>query len=280
MVDYKAYKKGFRKKGEALRARLRTPVRSELPRLAVGTQELLSSVWVSFPLCFGIRLRKTIFRNRKQNTAPEFGRWLREFILGKRKPFRIPNTDAKGRSPFLDTEYSNSILSERTQGLGSEFSEPSPLGIRLRKWVFRNRRRNTVKEFGGWLREFLIGKRKPFRIPNIDDRSKNTEYGNQLPDERIWPIRIRWDLLVLIGLVVLVAVDSALASRLESAARNAQASVVSIAQITSTIGIALGGLLMSVGWAGAGRQVLGGGVVGAFASFGGPALIDFVRSVF
>lgn len=74
--------------------------------------------------------------------------------------------------------------------------------------------------------------------------------------------------------------DSALASRLESAAKNAQSSVITIAQVTSGIGIALGGILMSVGWSSAGRTILGGAVVGVFASFGGPALIDFIREIF
>ena len=80
--------------------------------------------------------------------------------------------------------------------------------------------------------------------------------------------------------LLLLASDAALASRLESAAKNAQSSVTTIAQITSGIGIALGGILMSVGWGNAGRTVLGGGLVGAFASFGGPAVIDFVRGLF
>lgn len=84
----------------------------------------------------------------------------------------------------------------------------------------------------------------------------------------------------LVTVFVYVSCEPALASRLTAAASNAQSSVVAIAQITSTIGIALGGMLLSVGWSSVGRQVLGGAVVGAFASFGGPALIDFVRSMF
>ena len=86
------------------------------------------------------------------------------------------------------------------------------------------------------------------------------------------------DQIVLV--LLLLASDAALASRLESAAKNAQSSILTIAQITSGIGIALGGILMSVGWGNAGRTVLGGGLVGAFASFGGPAIIDFVRGIF
>jgi hypothetical protein len=79
---------------------------------------------------------------------------------------------------------------------------------------------------------------------------------------------------------ILLATDPALASRLETAARSAQSSVITIAQITSSIGIALGGILMSIGWGSVGRQVLSGGVVGAFASFGGPAAIEFIRGLF
>ena len=80
--------------------------------------------------------------------------------------------------------------------------------------------------------------------------------------------------------LLLLLTDQALASRLETAAKNAQSSVITIAQITSTIGIALGGILMSVGWGSVGKSVLGGAVIGVFASFGGPALIDFVREMF
>lgn len=79
---------------------------------------------------------------------------------------------------------------------------------------------------------------------------------------------------------LLLLTDQALASRLEAAAKNAQSSVITIAQITSTIGIALGGILMSVGWGSVGRNVLMGALIGVFASFGGPALIDFVRELF
>ncbi len=81
-------------------------------------------------------------------------------------------------------------------------------------------------------------------------------------------------------IILLLLTDQALASRLEAAAKNAQSSIIAIAQITSSIGIALGGILMSVGWSSAGRTILGGGVIGVFASFGGPALIDFVREIF
>ena len=70
------------------------------------------------------------------------------------------------------------------------------------------------------------------------------------------------------------------ASRLESAASSAQGTITSIAQISSGIGIAVGGFLMSIGWSSAGRQVLIGAAIGAFASFGGPAVIEAVRSLF
>jgi hypothetical protein len=207
MVDYKAYKDSFRKRGEALRARLRKTVRCELPSLVAGTQELL-------PM--------------QTNGRPGYVRFC----------------------------------------------------IRLRKWVFGNRLRNSASEFCRWVRKMLERMRKPFWLPPGEYGSRIQEYGSRIPERPARTIFLRWDLFLLIGLVALVAVDSALASRLEAAARNAQTSVIAIAQITSTIGIALGGALMSVGWSQAGRQVLGGGVVGAFASFGGPALIDFVRSVF
>ena len=131
----------------------------------------------------------------------------------------------------------------------------------------REKRRSFRARFGKWL--------SWWGLPT--QGSTNEKERDVVEIDRL---RTLWIYFAFAFLFLLFASEPAIASRLEAAARNAQASVVTIAQITSTIGIALGGLLMSVGWSGAGRQVLGGGVVGAFASFGGPALIDFVRSVF
>jgi hypothetical protein len=56
--------------------------------------------------------------------------------------------------------------------------------------------------------------------------------------------------------------------------------VLTLAQTTSGIGIALGAILLSMGIAQAGKNVLSGGVIGAFVTFGGPAIVDFLRGLF
>lgn len=85
--------------------------------------------------------------------------------------------------------------------------------------------------------------------------------------------------LIVIHLVLLMA-DPTYASRLEEAAQRGQSIVTSIGQITAVIGVVLGGIAMSVGMAGIGRAVLMSGVIGAAATFGGPAIIDMLREVF
>jgi hypothetical protein len=77
-----------------------------------------------------------------------------------------------------------------------------------------------------------------------------------------------------------VAADPACANRLAESAQQAQSMLLTIGQITSVIGIVLGGILMSVGWTNAGKATLGGGVIGAAASIGAPALIDFFKEMF
>lgn len=72
----------------------------------------------------------------------------------------------------------------------------------------------------------------------------------------------------------------ALATRLEEAAQRGQSIVISIGQITAVIGIVLGGIALSVGMAQLGRMVLMSGVIGAAATFGGPAIIDLLKEVF
>lgn len=94
---------------------------------------------------------------------------------------------------------------------------------------------------------------------------------NSLPNKCIW---------LFIFTSALFAVDPAFANRLQDAAQQGQNMILTIAQITSVIGIALGGILMSVGWASAGKATLGGGVIGALASIGAPALIDFMKEMF
>ena len=80
--------------------------------------------------------------------------------------------------------------------------------------------------------------------------------------------------------MALLASDPAYASRLEEAAQRGQSLIISIGQITAVIGIVLGGIAMSIGLANIGKMVLSSGVIGAAATFGGPAIIDLLREVF
>ena len=81
-------------------------------------------------------------------------------------------------------------------------------------------------------------------------------------------------------LVFLLISDPALANRLHEAASRGSGMIMTIAQTTSGIGIAMGAILLSLGAGGIGRSVFFGGVLGTFATFGGPAIVDFLRSLF
>jgi hypothetical protein len=70
------------------------------------------------------------------------------------------------------------------------------------------------------------------------------------------------------------------ANRLEEAAMRGQSIVISIGQITAVIGVVLGGIALSIGMANIGRMVLMSGMIGAAATFGGPAIIDVVKEIF
>ncbi len=86
-------------------------------------------------------------------------------------------------------------------------------------------------------------------------------------------------LFVLFAVSILVA-EPALANRLQEAAQTGSSTVMNIARALSVIGLAIGGGMMSVGWGQMGKQVLGGAVIGIFATFGGPAFIDMIKSIF
>lgn len=86
--------------------------------------------------------------------------------------------------------------------------------------------------------------------------------------------------LALVALVVLIGVEPALANRLEQAAEKSRSMVLSIGQITSVIGIVVGGIFYSIGATGLGRNILTGGFIGAIATIGGPAIISFIRDAF
>lgn len=79
---------------------------------------------------------------------------------------------------------------------------------------------------------------------------------------------------------ILVVTNPAFANRLEEAAIRGQSIVISIGQVTAVIGIVLGGIALSIGFANVGRMVLMSGIIGAAATFGGPAVIDVVKEIF
>ena len=81
-------------------------------------------------------------------------------------------------------------------------------------------------------------------------------------------------------LSLLIVTHPAFANRLEEAAQRGQSMVISIGQITAVIGIVLGGIAMSIGMANVGKMVLMSGMIGAAATFGGPAVIDLLREIF
>lgn len=80
--------------------------------------------------------------------------------------------------------------------------------------------------------------------------------------------------------IILILSNPAFANRLEEAAMRGQSVVISIGQITAVIGIVLGGIALSIGMANVGKMVLMSGIIGAAATFGGPAIIDVVKEIF
>lgn len=85
--------------------------------------------------------------------------------------------------------------------------------------------------------------------------------------------------LLLISAILFVC-NHAMASRLEEAAARGQSIIISIGQITAVIGVVLGGIAMSIGMANIGKMVLMSGIIGAAATFGGPAVIDLLKEIF
>ncbi|GIL17053.1 MAG: hypothetical protein BroJett040_08040 [Oligoflexia bacterium] len=85
--------------------------------------------------------------------------------------------------------------------------------------------------------------------------------------------------LMLAGLLLTIT-HPAFATRLEEAAMRGQSIVISIGQITAVVGIVLGGISMSIGMANIGKMVLISGIIGAAATFGGPAIIDVLKEIF
>lgn len=84
--------------------------------------------------------------------------------------------------------------------------------------------------------------------------------------------------IVLISISLLS--NPAFANRLQAAVQRGKTEVMLIAQTGSVIGIVAGGLLMSLGAGQLGKMVLISGIVGASAIFGGPALVEVLKSIF
>jgi len=70
------------------------------------------------------------------------------------------------------------------------------------------------------------------------------------------------------------------ANRLEEAARRWTDTSVNIAQFSALGGITLGAALCAFGLAQVGKTILLGGVFCAICVFGGPAIIETIRSLF
>ena len=85
---------------------------------------------------------------------------------------------------------------------------------------------------------------------------------------------------MVITYITLLASNEALANRLQDAAQRGQSIVISVGQITAVIGVVLGGIALSIGMANLGKMVLMSGVIGAAATFGGPAIIDMMKDIF
>jgi len=80
--------------------------------------------------------------------------------------------------------------------------------------------------------------------------------------------------------VVSLLANPAFANKLQEAAQRGKNEIMLIAQTGSVIGVVAGGLLMSLGAGQVGKMVLVSGIIGASAIFGGPALIEVLRSIF
>lgn len=85
---------------------------------------------------------------------------------------------------------------------------------------------------------------------------------------------------LILAYATLLTASEAYANRLQDAAQRGQSVVISVGQITAVIGVVLGGIALSIGMANLGRMVLMSGVIGAAATFGGPAIIDMMKDIF
>ncbi len=85
---------------------------------------------------------------------------------------------------------------------------------------------------------------------------------------------------LLSSLFILISSPPAHASRLSQAASVANQSLLGLAQATSGIAFAMGAIFYHFGAPFLGKQILIGGVIGLAATFGGPAIIELLRSIF
>ena len=88
----------------------------------------------------------------------------------------------------------------------------------------------------------------------------------------------KYDLLTTY-LIILVSLP-VYANRLEQAAVKSQSVLLSLGQVTSVVGILLGGIILSLGGGQTGKTILTSGLIGAAAVFGGPALVEVLQGVF
>ena len=94
--------------------------------------------------------------------------------------------------------------------------------------------------------------------------------------------RVDWGLMLFVGLAVLaLGSDSAFARDLGSAAQSYTSTVKNIGQGMSVAGVVAGGVCMQIpGVSMFGRNVLAGGLVGGVCSFGAPAFVALLTTVF
>lgn len=86
--------------------------------------------------------------------------------------------------------------------------------------------------------------------------------------------------LYILLLIIFFTLDPAFASRLESAAVNAKASIMTIAQITAGLSIGAGAIFYSLGIAQIARGLIIGGAIGIVATFGSEALTEWLSTIF
>jgi hypothetical protein len=85
--------------------------------------------------------------------------------------------------------------------------------------------------------------------------------------------------LTTVLLVSTLLSEPGLANRLEQVAMRSSSMLMTVGQATSVIGILLGGIFMSLGMGQIGKMILVSALLGAACVFGGPAIIEFIRTM-